>query len=134
MKDKNKESNEKKQEILFKLSLFEQQINQLQQQLQSVERGIIDLSSLELELDDLKGSNGKEILAPVGRGIFAKAKLLSEDLIMDVGGKNFVKKTIPETQDIIKGQIKKLEQIKSQLQKNSDEISREAEKLIKDLN
>ncbi len=134
MKDKNKESNEKKQEILFKLSLFEQQINQMQQQLQSVERGIIDLSSLELELDDLKGSNGKEILAPVGRGIFAKAKLLSEDLIMDVGGKNFVKKTIPETQDIIKGQIKKLEQIKSQLQKNSDEISREAEKLIKDLN
>jgi len=134
MKDKNEESNEKKQEILFKLSLFEQQINQLQQQLQSVERGIIDLSSLELELDDLKGSNGKEILAPVGRGIFAKAKLLSEDLIMDVGGKNFVKKTIPETQDIIKGQIKKLEQIKSQLQKNSDEISREAEKLIKDLN
>ncbi|HLA23474.1 MAG TPA: prefoldin subunit alpha [Candidatus Nanoarchaeia archaeon] len=134
MKDKNEESNEKKQEILFKLSLFEQQINQMQQQLQSVERGIIDLSSLELELDDLKGSNGKEILAPVGRGIFAKAKLLSEDLIMDVGGKNFVKKTIPETQDIIKGQIKKLEQIKSQLQKNSDEISREAEKLIKDLN
>ncbi len=134
MKDKNEESNEKKQEILFKLSLFEQQINQLQQQLQSVERGIIDLSSLELELDDLKGSNGKEILAPVGRGIFAKAKLLSEDLIMDVGGKNFVKKTIPETQDIIKGQIKKLEQIKSQLQENSDEISREAEKLIKDLN
>ena len=134
MKDKNKESNEKKQEILFKLSLFEQQINQLQQQLQSVERGIIDLSSLELELDDLKGSNGKEILAPVGRGIFAKAKLLSEDLIMDVGGKNFVKKTIPETQDIIKGQIKKLEQIKSQLQENSDEISGEAEKLIKDLN
>ena len=103
MKDKNKESNEKKQEILFKLSLFEQQINQLQQQLQSVERGIIDLSSLELELDDLKGSNGKEILAPVGRGIFAKAKLLSEDLIMDVGGKNFVKKNIPETQDVIKG-------------------------------
>ena len=134
MKDKNEESNEKKQEILFKLSLFEQQINQMQQQLQSVEREIIDLSSLELELDDLKGSNGKEILAPVGRGIFAKAKLLSEDLIMDVGGKNFVKKTIPETQDIIKGQIKKLEQIKSQLQKNSDEISREAEKLIKDLN
>ena len=134
MKDKNKESNEKKQEILFKLSLFEQQINQLQQQLQSVERGIIDLSSLELELDDLKGSNGKEILAPVGRGIFAKAKLLSEDLIMDIGGKNFVKKNIPETQDVIKGQIKKLEQIKSQLQENSDEISREAEKLIKDLN
>src|SRR3989338_2725456 len=114
MKDKNEESNEKKQEILFKLSLFEQQINQMQQQLQSVERGIIDLSSLELELDDLKGSNGKEILAPVGRGIFAKAKLLSED--------------------VIKGQIKKLEQIKSQLQENSDEISREAEKLIKDLN
>ena len=134
MKDKNEESNEKKQEILFKLSLFEQQINQMQQQLQSVERGIIDLSSLELELDDLKGSNGKEILAPVGRGIFAKAKLLSEDLIMDIGGKNFVKKNIPETQDVIKGQIKKLEQIKSQLQKNSDEISREAEKLIKDLN
>ena len=74
--------------------MFEQQIQQLQQQLQLIEQGIIELDSLALGLNDLEGGSGKEILAPVGRGIFAKTKLVSEELTVDVGGKNFVKKSV----------------------------------------
>ena len=85
------------QELMFKLSVFEQQLQQLQQQLQAVEQGIAELGSLNLGLDELIGSKGKEIFAPIGKGIFTKSKLLSEDLIVDIGGKNFVKKSIPET-------------------------------------
>jgi prefoldin subunit 5 len=62
------------QELMFKLSMFEQQIQQLQQQLQAVEQGIVDMNSLSMGLEELKGSKGKEILAPIGRGIFAKAR------------------------------------------------------------
>jgi len=36
---------EKQQEIMFKLSMFEQQIQQLQQQLQAVEESVVDLNS-----------------------------------------------------------------------------------------
>ena len=121
---------ENQQELLFKLSMFEQQIRQLQEQIQAVEQGIVELNSLSLGLEELNGKEGKEILAPIGRGIFAKTKLLSKELIVDIGGKNFVKKGIPETQKMINKQINKLEDVKKYLEKNSETISKEIEKVI----
>ena len=131
MEEKNQQE---QQELLFKLSVFEQHINKLQQQLEAVEKGIIELSSLSLGLENFIGNKGKEILAPVGQGIFAKTKLFSEDLIMDIGGGNFVKKSVPETQKIIKEQIVKLEEVKKELNKNSEEVNEEIEKVIEKAN
>jgi prefoldin alpha subunit len=118
------------QELMFKLSVFEQQIQQVQQQLQAVEQGILEMNSLNLGLDELVGSTGKEILAPIGRGIFAKTKLLSEDLTVDVGEKKFVKKTIPETKKIIEEQIKKLEDVYKQLTKSLNDLNDDLEKVM----
>jgi len=126
MQDKNQ------QELLFKLSMFEQQIQQIQQQLDAIEQGIVELSSLDLGLGELIGSEGKEIFAPVGKGIFAKTKLLSENLIMDVGGKNFVEKNIPETQEIIKEQIKRLKEVKEELNENLESVNKETQNIIRD--
>jgi len=117
--DKNSE------ELMQKLSVYEQQIQELQQQLEAVEQAIIDMNSLFLGLDELAGSKEKEILAPIGRGIFVKTKLISEDLTVDVGGKNFVKKSIPETKKLISNQIKKLEEVKKELNENLEEINKE---------
>lgn len=111
------------QELMFKLSMFEQQIQQLQQQLQAVEQGIVEMASLNLGLDELKGSKGKEILSPIGRGIFTQTKLLSEELTVDIGNKTFVKKSIPETKKIIEEQIKKLEEVKGELNNKLEEIN-----------
>ena len=68
-----------------------------------------DLTSLSLGLDEIKGAEGKEILAPLGRGIFVKTKLLSEDLTVDVGCKNSVKKNVSQTNKILEAQMKKPE-------------------------
>ena len=121
---------QEQQEIMFKLSMFEQQIQQLQQQLQAVEKGIIELDSLNSGLDELVGKEGKEIFASIGKGIFAKAKLISEDLLVDVGNKNLVKKTIPETQKLVKDQIEKLEKVKKELNNNLEITSNELKGLI----
>jgi hypothetical protein len=72
----------------------------LQQQLQAIEQGLVEMQSLNFGLDELKGKTGKEILAPIGRGIFARAKLISEDLLVDVGGKKFVTKNIVQTKKL----------------------------------
>jgi prefoldin alpha subunit len=130
MEEKNQQE---QQEIMFKLSMFEQQIQQLQQQLQAVEKGIIDLSSLNLGLDEVVGKEGKEIFASIGKGIFAKAKLISEDLIVDIGSKNFVKKTIPETQELVKNQIENLEEVKKELNNNLESASNELRGLIQNV-
>jgi len=123
---------EKKQELIFKLGMFEQQIHQLQEQMEAVEKGINDLGTLGFGLDELKGSTGKEILSPLGRGIFVKTKLVSEDLTVDIGGKNFLKKNIPETKEIIEEQIKKLISVKKELSENLEKISEEMTKTLEE--
>lgn len=125
-KDINKEKDQ--QELMLKLSMYEQQIQQLQQQLQAIEQAIVEMNSLNLGLDELVGSEGKEILAQIGRGIFAKTKLLSEELTVDIGGKNFVKKSIPDTKKIIEEQIRKLEDVKKELEDNLEKINEELTK------
>lgn len=124
-KEPNKEDVQRQQEMMFKLQMFEQQAQQIQQQLQAVEQGMVELNELSLGLEEMKGKKGSEIMAPIGRGIFARAKLLSEDLTVDVGGKNLVKKSIDDTRELIGEQVKKLEQVKEDLNKNLEELNKE---------
>lgn len=111
------------QELMFKLSMFEQQIQSINQQLQAVENSILDMNSLIHGLEGLKGKKDSEILSSIGRGIFVKSQLLSEELIVDVGGKNLVKKSIPDTQELIKEQLTKLEEIQGELQRALESIN-----------
>ena len=121
---------EQNQEFLFKLSMFDQQIRQMQQQIKAVDDGIVELESLNIDLDDMKNSEGKEILAPIGRGIFAKAKLVSEEFLVDVGDRNFVKKSVDETKTMIKRQVEKLQEIRKELDVGLEQLSKEIEKVI----
>ena len=121
---------EKQQEIFFRLSMFEQQIHQIQEQIGAVEKGINDLGSLNFGLDELREGTGKEILAPLGRGVFVNATMASESLTVDIGGKNFVKKSIPETKEIIEEQIKKLITVKKDLGGTMEKMSLEMEKTL----
>ncbi len=137
MESKNQEK------LFFQLSMFEQQIQQLQQQIHAIEKGIIELNFLNTGLDELIGSGpskmgedsnesseGKEILAPIGKGIFINAKLLSEKLIVDIGCGNFVEKNIPETKKILEGQIKKLEEVKKEIESNLKQLEYEITRII----
>ena len=60
------------QEVINQLGMIEHQMRSLQEQLMAVDKGIVELGSLNIGLDDLKGSSGKEIIAPLGKGIFVK--------------------------------------------------------------
>ena len=111
------------QELNFKFQMLEQQIVAIQQQLQAVEQTLLDMASLNLGLDEIK--KDKEILSPIGAGIFAKAKLISEELIVAIGEKNYIKKSIPETKNLIQEQIMKLEKIKESLEGEFEKINEE---------
>lgn len=116
------------QELMFKFQMFEQQIQAIQQQMQAIEQGIIEMTTLNEGLSNLEGKKDSDILAPIGRGIFVNAKLLSEELLVDVGDKTFVKKSIPNTKKIIENQIAKLSEVKDDLDKNLEEINQELTK------
>ena len=118
------------QEALNKLEISERNIEALSQQLQLIEKNITELDSLNFGMDEIKGSVGKEVLAQLGRGIFVKTKLLSDELIVDVGSKNFVKKSVSETRKIIKEQVEKLHQLKKELEGEIEKIDNEMTGLI----
>ena len=128
----NENEQERQQELIHRLRVFEQHAQNIQEQMEAVDNGINELGLLNLGLDELKGSAGKEMLSPLGRGIFLKAKIASEDLTMDIGGKNFVKKSIPEAKEIIEEQLDKLAAVKKELDDNLEEIGKEMTKSLKE--
>ena len=64
--------NNSQNELMIKFSMFEQQIRQIQQQLEIIERNIIEMNSIGLGLDEFNGAEGKEILSQIGKNIFVK--------------------------------------------------------------
>jgi prefoldin alpha subunit len=118
--------------FMSQLSLFEQQINQIQQQKEAVNQAIEEMTFLDKGLEELIGSRDKEILSQIGNGIFVKSKLLSEELLVNIGEKNFVKKSISETKEIISKQIEKLKEAQEDLEKTTEEISEELERTMKE--
>jgi prefoldin alpha subunit len=119
------DNEQEQQELLYKFSMYERQIQELQQQIEAVGRGVVDLTSLNFGLNEIVGGIGKEIFASVGKGIFVKAKLSSEELNVDIGNGNFVKKSIPETKQLIEEQIKRLEEVKRELEHNLEQLGEE---------
>ena len=128
------QTKKQEQELFIRLSMYEQHIQELQQQLQAVQQTVIELSKMNIELDDLEDSEGREILAQIGRGIYAKARLISKDLIVNIGDKNLVGKSVSETKQIIQKQIQKLDNIKNELEAALEKINTELTKTIMEYN
>jgi prefoldin alpha subunit len=129
----DEKTEQEQQELIYKFSMYERQIREMQQQIEAIEKGIADLDVLNTGLEELKGSVGKEIYAQLGKGIFINAKINSENLNVDIGNGNFVKKSIPETQKLIGEQTKKLELIKKELEQSLIEIEEELTGMMKEL-
>lgn len=119
------------EELNQKFQVYEQQIMQIQEQLRAIEQATLDMSQISFGLDEIPKNKDSEILAPIGRGIFVSAKIISEELTMDVGEGTFVKKSISDTKEIISEQIEKLNQMRkdleNELEKINDEITRTME-------
>lgn len=118
------------QEDIYKLSAYEQQMNNLQKQIESIKEASKEIAELGEEIEEIKGKKGQEIFAHIGRGIYAKAQLLSEDFIVDVGGRKFVKKDISETKELIQKQIKKLDDAEKEVSQNLEQIQNEMMNII----
>lgn len=116
------------QEQIMQIQIMEQESNQLNQHLQLVEENLSEMQELKLSLEELEKINNKDILANLGKKIYLPVEIKEKKLIVDVGNKNFVKKTIPETKNIIEDQIKKLldgkEKITEELEKLQERVNK----------
>lgn len=124
------QNQELSENIYEKLGIYEQKINHLQKQIEMIKETNKEISYLSEDIEELKSKKDKEILANIGRGIYVKAKLLSEDFLVDIGGKKFVKKDIESTKKLIEKQIKKLDDAEKEINKNLEDIQKEMLEII----
>ena len=120
------------EELQERFQNYEREIRQIQEQMNAIDQAIVDMGKVNFGLDELKGKKDAEIFAPVGRGIFIPAKILSDELTVDIGEGNFVKKTIPETKAVIKEQMDKLRAMRNDLESELEKISAEITKAMEE--
>lgn len=103
--------------MMYQVQLIQQEAEKINSQLETVEQQITELSSFTSYLTTLNTLKEKdtEILASIGKGIYAKTNLINKDLYVEVGSGVVLKKTPADVQKVIDNQTKKLKEIRLQL-------------------
>lgn len=117
-----KEQKELEQKIL-ELNAFEFQLNELEQYHALVEKQITELKILENSLEKLKNiKTGTDMFSPLGQDVFLSSKLKeNEKVLINIGSKIFVKKSIEEAKKGIQAKIENLEQVYKELTEKIEE-------------
>lgn len=129
----NKHAHEhaEQEEKMIRLSMLEQDAKQLEQQLVMLEQQVLELQILMTTLDDIEKSKEKdEMLTSLGKNIFIKTALLSKDLLINVGAKTVVKKSIAETKKLIEKDIERISELKDRLAMQFQNIVAEMQSMI----
>ncbi len=118
---------------ILQIQIIEQESNQLNQQLQLIDQNISDLQEIELSLDAIEKNQGKEILSNLGKGIYLPVNIKEKKLIIEIGNKHFIKKSIPQTKEVIEEQIKKLFVGKTEIMTRLNDLQEQVNTLIEQI-
>ncbi|VVB78771.1 Prefoldin subunit alpha [uncultured archaeon] len=120
------------QEQFMQLQMIEQEVNQLNQQTELVEQNLNEISELKAGLEEIEKNETKEILVNVGKRIYIPVEIKEKSLVVEVGNKNFVKKSISETKKLIDEQLKKLNEAKLQIVERLQELEMTMRDLVRE--
>ena len=122
-----------KQEQLMQLQMIEQEAEQFTKQSELIEQNISEMEELRASLEELEDKETKKILANLGKKIYIPVEIKDKTLIVEVGNKNFVKKSIPETKVLIDEQLKRLLAAKSQIIERLEVMQKDMEMIMNEI-
>jgi len=124
--------NEEIQRQLYQIEVYKQQINKLQEEL-----GRIELLKLEIlkSIESMEGlKESKEILVPLGGGVFVKAVVQdTQRVIVNVGADVFVEKSMEESIADLKKTSEELNEAENKIKEQMAKTLAVIEKLQKEL-
>lgn len=125
------EKEEKLKEKYTELLLLDSQIKQLQQQLETFEKQIMEIETIKIGLNELKDVKEEtNILVPVHQGIFARAKLSdTNDFIVNVGADVAVKKSSEDTRLLLDKQLGEITKYRERIVNNLQALTSKAQAL-----
>jgi prefoldin alpha subunit len=118
------EDQQRLEEIVNELNLYQSQADLMQQQIEAVRASISELEILENTLENVQNGENLETLVPVGAGSFLTAELKNtDDVIMSVGAGVAIKKKMSDAQKTITEQKEELQKTMNQMANNLQKIT-----------
>ena len=123
------------QKKYMEFQMIQQQMQQLQQQIEKFDKQLSELNGVTTALEDFqKMKKGSDMLVPLASGIFAYGELKDiEHVRVNVGANVSVKKSIPDTIELVKQQIDEIEKYKVQMTENLMQMNQYIHALQHDL-
>ncbi len=134
MNEKNREEVQKK---VFELNMLREKLQEMEQQRLVIGRQLEALKQLVEDLDEVSMNEGKEMMSPLGAGVFVKSKVAdAEKVLVNIGSNCILEKKIPDAKRIVeehskkvKGSLEMLEQQISEINSGSAQIEKEVSEL-----
>ena len=121
------------EEMLYRATVLKNQSEQLENTIQSANEQIKELEELNSTLSLIKNGE-KQVLNPIGKGIYLKANIENDELFVNVGSNIVVKKTIPEGKKMIEEQTSKLRKASLEISMQLQQYAMEFQHMLKELN
>ena len=121
------------QELLNRAIMMKEQSEEVEKQLNFIVQQVNELDEFGKTLDEFEDNNEKEILASLGKGVFAKADRKEEKLFVEVGANVLVRKTPKEAKKIIYEQIKKFTEARVYLTAQLEAYKQEFTKMLNEV-
>jgi prefoldin alpha subunit len=120
-------------EAIAQIQTVEQQSQEVEQNLEFVVRQIMDLEQFMDALKAFSKSNEKEMLSPLGKGVYVKTQILDKKLYVDAGANVTIRKTPEEAGKIVEGQLSNLKKLKVQLTNQLELYSQAMQQLLREI-
>lgn len=118
------EDKQKLEQLVNQLNMYQQQAEVLQQQMESLNVTITELTIAEETLAAIKGKDNAETLVPIGAGSFLITELKNTDeVIVGFGAGVAAKKKIGDAEESIAEQKKELEGVMKNMTENLQKIT-----------
>ena len=121
------------QEQIMRIQMAEQEAEHFNKQIELIDQHISEMKEIEEALEKIQEKDTKEILANLGKKIFFPVEIKDKTLIVEVGNKTFVKKSIPETKSLISNQMEKLTNARVQIVARLEELQEEMQMMINEI-
>ncbi len=116
--------------ISYELQYCQKQAEEIERQLGQLQMLLQENSSTQAALDALLVAGDAETISPLGGGVFFKAKILdSKKVLVDVGGRVIVEKTIQDAKAVLEQRRKTTLDTAARLEKNFEEVGRRMQAL-----
>lgn len=119
------------QEMLQRAMVLRAQSEEIEKQLGFVGEQMREMELFLEGLKEIEGSDKEEILANLGRGVYAKAnRKKDEKLFVEVGAGVIVRKTPVEAREVVENQLKKFREAQMQLREQLENFAEEFRSML----